>query len=116
MTLRRFSDHTGCAWNVWNVQAPAWGHSVQEPLREGWLCFQRPEGGDRYRLPMTDVPPAWEQLPAERLDLLRRMAVMSPATGPMRRVPSPERATEDQARDRVSGEHPTVGAEDRAEH
>ncbi|HKH94572.1 MAG TPA: hypothetical protein VKA54_22385 [Gemmatimonadaceae bacterium] len=113
MALRSFSDLTGSVWNVWNVQAPAFERSVQEPLREGWLCFQRPEGGDRYRLPMSDAPPAWEQLPAERLDLLRRMAVMSPPTGPMRRVPSPERATEDEARDRVSGERPVIGADDR---
>src|SRR5215216_3474468 len=112
MALRKFSDRSGVAWNVWNVQAPALEHSVQEQLREGWLCFQRPEGGDRYRLPMSDVPPAWEELPTERLDLLRRMAVLSPPTGPMRRVPSPERQTEDAARERVSGERWAVGGDD----
>src|SRR5258705_12893673 len=112
MSLRRYSDRSGHDWNVWNVQPPASGHSVQEPLREGWLCFQRPDGGDRYRLPMSDVPPAWEELPAERLDLLRRMAALGPPTGPMRRVPSPEREAEDEARDRGSGARRAVVDDD----
>ena len=112
MALRKYSDPSGCVWNVWNVAPATLGHAVQPSLRDGWLCFQRPEGGERYRLPMSDVPPAWEQLPAERLDLLRRIAVLSPQTGPMRRVPSPERETEDAARDRVSGERRVVGPVD----
>ncbi|HEU4722770.1 MAG TPA: hypothetical protein VFS59_15535 [Gemmatimonadaceae bacterium] len=113
MALRKFSDRSGCVWNVWNVRRPAFEASVQEHLREGWLCFQQPEGGERYRIPLADVPPAWEELPPERLDLLRRIALLSPATGPMRQVPSPERQSEDAARDRVSGEHetPTIGDE-----
>jgi len=111
MALRKYSDRSGCDWNVWNVQPPASENSVQEPLREGWLCFQRTDGGDRYRLPMSDAPPAWEGLSAERLDLLRRMAALSPSTGPMRRVPSPERESEDQVRE-VSGERRAVADDD----
>ena len=94
MALRRYSDRTGRDWNVWNVQPPA-ADLVQEPLREGWLCFQCSDGGDRYRLPMSEVPPAWEELPAERLDLLRRVAALSPTTGPMRRVPAAEQQADD---------------------
>lgn len=112
MALRRFTDRSGCVWNVWNVKPVALAHAVQEPLREGWLCFQRPEGGERYRLALSDAPPAWEELPPERLDLLRRVALLSPTTGSMRVVPSPERETEDEARARVSGERPVVGAEE----
>ena len=108
MALRKFSDRSGCVWNVWNVERPSFGASVQEHLREGWLCFQQADGGERYRIPLGDVPPVWEELPPERLDLIRRIAVLSPATGPMRRVPSPERRTEDAARERVSGEHETT--------
>ena len=89
MALRRYSDRSGRDWNVWNVQPPASEH-VQEPLREGWLCFQRPTGGNRYRLPMSEVPPTWEELPAERLDLLRRVAALGQPSQPMRRVPSAE--------------------------
>ena len=94
MALRRYSDRSGRDWDVWNVQPPASEH-VQEPLREGWLCFQCPNGGDRYRLPMSEVPPTWEELPVERLDLLRRVAALSPSTGPMRRVPAPEEPSDD---------------------
>lgn len=112
MALREFTDRSGCVWNAWNVQPPASANAVQEPLREGWLCFQRREGGERYRLPLSDVPPVWEELPPERLDLLRRVALLSPTTGPMRQVPSPERETEDEARSRVSGERPVVGADE----
>ena len=112
MALRRFTDRSGCVWNVWNVQPATLAHGVQEPLREGWLCFQRAEGGERYRLPLSDAPPGWEELPPERLDLLRRVALLSPTTGPMRQVPSPERETEDEARTRVSGERSVIGADD----
>jgi len=84
MALRTYSDRSGSDWNVWDVQPPASEH-VQEPLREGWLCFQRPGGGDRYRLPMSDVPPMWEELPDERLELMRRMAALGPPTRPTRR-------------------------------
>jgi hypothetical protein len=97
MALRRFTDRSGCVWNVWSVQRAKLALAVQEPLREGWLCFQRPEGGERYRLPLSDVPPVWEDLPPERLDLLRRVALLSPATGPQRQVRSPERETEDES-------------------
>ena len=112
MALRKFTDRSGCDWNVWNVQPATAAHTVQEPLREGWLCFQRPDGGERYRLPLSDAPPAWEELPPERLDLLRRVALLSPTTGPMRQVPPPERETEDDARARVSGERFVIGADD----
>ena len=112
MALRKFTDRSGCVWNVWNVQPMAAAHTVQGPLREGWLCFQRPDGGERYRLPLSDAPPAWDELPPERLDLLRRVASLSPTTGPMRQVPSPKRETEDDARARVSGERSVVGADD----
>lgn len=101
MALRKYSDRSGRDWNVWSVQPPASAHSVQESLRDGWLCFQRADGGDRYRLPMSDVPPAWEELSSDRLELLGRMAALGPSTEPMRRVPSRERASEDEARARV---------------
>jgi hypothetical protein len=94
MALRRYSDRSGRDWNVWNVQPPGPEH-VQESLREGWLCFQCADGGDRYRLPMSEVPHTWEELPAERLDLLRRVAALSPSTGPMRRVSAPGQTPDD---------------------
>jgi hypothetical protein len=88
MALRNFTDRSGCVWTVWSVQPTVTGKAVQEPLREGWLCFQRAEGGDRYRLPMSEVPATWEELPEERLDLLRRVAVLTPPTGQMKAIGS----------------------------
>ena len=85
MALRQFRDRTGCCWNVWTVEPTALGR-VDGPLQDGWLCFQRAEGGERLRMARGDVPPAWEELPDERLDLLRRVAVLAPQTGPMQRV------------------------------
>lgn len=70
---------------MWTVEPTALGR-VDGPLRDGWLCFQRAEGGERLRMPRGDAPPAWEELPDERLDLLRRVAVLAPQTGPMQRV------------------------------
>ena len=94
MALRRYSDRSGRDWNVWSVQPPPSEH-LPEALRQGWLCFRCPEGGDRYRLAMSEVPPTWEELPAERLDLLRRVAALSPSTGPMRRVHPPDEPSDD---------------------
>jgi hypothetical protein len=86
MALRNYTDRSGCPWTVWSVQPTTIARGVQEPLREGWLCFQRVEGGDRFRLPMAEVPSDWEDLPLERLDLLRRVAVLAPTTGSMSRI------------------------------
>jgi len=96
MALRRYSDRSGRDWNVWSVQPGASDH-VQDSLRDGWLCFQCADGGDRFRVPMSDVPAAWEELPVERLDLLRRVAALGPTTEPMRRVSLPEREPDDVA-------------------
>ena len=41
-----------------------------------WLSFQNEDGSQRCRL--VDVPPNWQSLTDERLDLLRRLA--TPAT------------------------------------
>jgi hypothetical protein len=112
MALRSFPDRTGTIWNVWNVQAPTVERSVQEPLRDGWLCFQRADGGDRCRLPLSDAPPVWEELPPERLDLLRRMAELSPPSGSTPQYVSPERESEDAARVRQSGETRIAAAGD----
>ena len=98
MALRKFTDRSGCVWNVWNVQPTVSELSLEESLRQGWLCFQRLEGGERFRLPLSDAPAAWEELPTERLDLLRRVARLSPTTGPMRRVEPPSGSQEDDAR------------------
>ena len=73
MALRTFVDRDGQTWRVWNVQPSAGGRTVRPGFQEGWLCFEREDGSDRCRLPGTDVPADWLDLPDERLDLLRRL-------------------------------------------
>ena len=34
MALRKFTDRSGCVWNVWSVHPAKSAHTVQEPLRE----------------------------------------------------------------------------------
>ena len=75
MALRTYTDRDGTEWRVWTVKPIGAGVSMLEAsYRGGWLCFERLDGTDRRRLPLDEVPPAWEALPEDRLDLLRRVA------------------------------------------
>lgn len=110
MALRSFTDRNGCGWNCWNVQAPAADHIIADALRGGWLCFQRQDGGERFRLSIRDVPPAWEQLGDDRLDLLRRVAEAGANDNPdIYTVPEASASSEESARGRMSGPHALVG-------
>lgn len=92
---------------MWSVEPTASGRAVGAPLRDGWLCFQRADGGERLRLARSDAPPGWETLPDEKLDLLRRVAVFVPQTGPMKRIARVERdAEDDTALDAASSRRP----------
>lgn len=75
MALRTYRDPDGTEWRVWRVVADSVSFStLDEMYREGWLCFERVDGGDRRRLPMTQVPADWDAMDAERLETLRRSA------------------------------------------
>jgi hypothetical protein len=79
MALRVYSDREGGEWRVWRVVPEANSAStLVEVYRDGWLCFERVDGGERRRLSMTQVPPGWETASDKRLDALRRLA--EPAT------------------------------------
>jgi len=93
MALRVFTDRDGIEWNVWLVQPGASGNNFQERFRDGWVCFERVGGGGRCRLPLDQMPPAWDALPDSRLDLLRRVADESTT------VRLPKHATLDASRD-----------------
>ena len=94
-------------WNAWNVIPNGFGAGYQERFRDGWICFERVNGGGRCRLPLRDVPAGWEALPDDRLDLLRRggaeggrsratqrRAARVPGAGPTRPLKrAPERAS-----------------------
>lgn len=75
MPLRVYKDRDGQDWRVWTVTPGGAGAPMLEAsYRDGWLCFERLDGTDRRRLSLSDVPAAWETLPEERIDLLRRVA------------------------------------------
>lgn len=114
MALRVFSTREGEQWRVWSV-IPATNAAVtlDEAFRGGWLCFEELNSGERRRLALTEAPAAWDALPDERLDLLRRVAA------PVVPVPldgsgevTTRRPIEDAARYRVSGPKSVVGGDD----
>jgi hypothetical protein len=112
MALRVFTDRDGHEWNAWLVR-PVSGDASPLPARyrEGWVCFERTDGAGRCRLPVDQLPPGWEMLPDERLDLLRRVAEqpVNTSTGPSA---TPDTASEDGERTTDSGPRQTVGPED----
>jgi hypothetical protein len=85
MALRTFTDRDGIPWNAWHVIPMGSGVGYQERYRAGWVCFERVGGGDRCRCPLADMPAAWEDLPDDRLDLVRRASAQA-GTGTMPRI------------------------------
>ena len=75
MALRTYKDPEGTEWRVWRVVPDAISFStLEEPFRDGWLCFERTDGSDRRRLAMRRVPDEWDLLDDDRLEALRRAA------------------------------------------
>jgi hypothetical protein len=70
MALRTFLAADGTRWSVWRVEPAAFGSGPR--TLTAWLAFVDERGKECRRL--FEVPPNWEALPAERLDLLRRIA------------------------------------------
>lgn len=119
MPLCVYNDREGGEWRVWLVvPASVSVSTLEHSYRQGWLCFERVNGTDRCRLAMPRVPPAWDALPDDRLDMLRRLA--EPAT---RRAAPPEAADfedtqmmETEQRDSgTSGPKSAIGGEDDAD-
>jgi len=75
--MRRFLGRNGESWRVWSVLPHVSRVGVPATLSRGWLCFAPEDGAARFRLPMDDAPPAWESLPDDRLELLRRVAELT---------------------------------------
>jgi hypothetical protein len=70
MSIRSFRARNGSTWTVRRIESNA-RILVPGAPRE-WLAFQDESGTDRRRI--FNVPPNWEDLSDERLDLLRRYA------------------------------------------
>lgn len=112
MALRVFTDRDGVEWNVWHVRPTiSEGSPLHARYREGWVCFQRADGAERYRMPIDQVPPGWEVMPDERLDLLRRVAAQPAEDGALADTGQEVRHSrvEDATRDSVSGPREIAG-------
>jgi hypothetical protein len=98
---------------VWSVvPAPNAAVTLDEEFRGGWLCFEKVDGGGRCRLTLTEAPAAWESLPDERLDLLRRVAMPVPTPtldSAASETTTGKRPIENAARDRPSGPKSVIG-------
>jgi hypothetical protein len=117
MAVRTFTDRGGNKWNVWRVQPTSSTAGLQERFQNGWLCFERADGGGRARLPLEEVPPAWEELPDDRLELLCRVAEVSSRR---RGVTPPDahraqEGNENDARTRPSGARRLTGPDEERE-
>lgn len=77
MSTRVFVDRSGMEWLVWHVTPGQ--HTGQrihittlpDELAEGWLAMESPAGKRRF----YPVPPDWEHLPDDKLDVLLQAAV-----------------------------------------
>ena len=105
MAIRVFTDRDGWDWTAWRVCPTMGEHSpLQGRFRDGWICFQRVDGTERCRLPLDEVPPGWDALPDDRLELLRRVAAQGMgARGTGITEESRRSRTEDAHRGSVSG-------------
>ena len=104
MGLRVFQDRDGNEWQVWRVRPAVREDSpVHLRFREGWLCFQRSDGARRCRIPLDEVPPGWDALPDERLDLMRRVAEQEVTLSQSTTDEARQSREEDSARGEISG-------------
>lgn len=82
MATRAFTDSAGVEWLIWHVTpgehtrgAGRGASALPDELAGGWLCFESASGKRRF----YPVPPDWDTLAEDKLELLCRAAV---AVGP----------------------------------
>jgi hypothetical protein len=113
MALRTYKDGSGKEWRVWAVTPSTGAGTLGASYQGGWLCFERIDGEDRRRLSLTQVPPAWEALPDERLELMCREAEpagrRSGSSGGDGKEPN---TLESEQRQRSSGPKSAIGGDD----
>jgi hypothetical protein len=96
MGIRSYIDRDGHEWSVWAVTPAAGSIAYQERFRDGWVCFERAGSSARSRIPLSEVPPEWESLPDDRLDLLRRVAEVTSTTRSAQQSADTAREQEDE--------------------
>lgn len=74
MAYREFQDSDGQSWRVWST-TPSTGTRLHGGFGRGWLTFEctSPEADLPLRR-LCPIPPDWETMPEERLQLLCRTA------------------------------------------
>lgn len=80
MALVTFTDSKGVRWHAWDIAGGNFS-AVQSTYlgaqyRQGWLCFETEDGGERRRL--ANFPEDWTSLAPARLEQL--CAVANPVT------------------------------------
>jgi hypothetical protein len=70
MAIRTFRASDGTTWSAWLVTSTTQSTVPGSPSE--WLAFQNEDSTERRRL--FEVPPNWETLSDERLELLRQVA------------------------------------------
>ena len=89
VTQRIFDDIRGRRWRVFAVHPSATtieSGALPESFRDGWLSF---ESGDEKRR-VAPIPPAWEELPMDELQLLCHRAERASKRTSGRTNPPPE--------------------------
>ena len=78
MATRSFTDSAGVEWLIWHVtpgqhtrRAGSGLSTLPEELADGWLAFECGAGKRRF----YPVPPEWETLADDKLEILCRAAV-----------------------------------------
>src|SRR5215218_9963117 len=78
MATRAFTDSAGVEWLIWHVtpgqhtrRAGRGVTTLPDELADGWLCFESGVGKRRF----YPVPPDWETLADEKLEIVCRAAV-----------------------------------------
>jgi hypothetical protein len=91
VSSREYTDSNGVVWRVWNT-IPSNSRSVIAELGGGWLSFD--SGTERRRL--GPIPKGWEEMSAERLELLCRVALPARPSDPFGLAVQPgDRSRED---------------------
>jgi hypothetical protein len=78
VAIRLFRDSQGIEWRVWSTVPSNMG-AVAPDMRGGWLSFD--SGTERRRL--TPIPPGWEEVSDDRLDLICRIATPTRSSDPL---------------------------------
>lgn len=82
MASRNFEDSRGVSWRVW-ATVPVQAAVLSSQFAGGWLTFEN----DAVLRRLAPIPPDWEQVAPERLELYCRVAEEVPRhTGPFARL------------------------------